>query len=94
MATNAPAALIGNGSGQIPLGRVAFDGVMAADEIERADKTAVTAAIAKAAFYPTLAITEKLQQQPQDFDGFCGVVMNRAKSTGSVRSASITLGFG
>jgi len=38
---------------------------MAADEIERADKTAVTAAIAKAAFYPTLAITEELQQQVQ-----------------------------
>ena len=60
-------------SGQIPLGRVTFDHVMAADEIERSDKTAVTAAIAKAAFYPTLAITEELQQQVQDFDGFCGV---------------------
>jgi hypothetical protein len=67
------APLVGNGIGQIPLGRVAFDRVMAADEIERADKTAVTAAIAKAAFYPTLAITEELQQQVQDFDGFCGV---------------------
>jgi hypothetical protein len=46
---------------------------MAADKIDRADKAAVTAAIAKAAFYPTLAITEELQQQVQDFDGFCGV---------------------
>src|ERR1700757_4446719 len=72
MATNAPAPLVGNGTGQIPLGRIAFDRVMAADEIERADKTAFTAAIAKAAFYPTLAITEELQQQVQDFDGFCG----------------------
>jgi hypothetical protein len=25
------------------------------------------------AFYPTLAITEELQQQVQDFDGFCPV---------------------
>src|SRR5258707_8159529 len=73
MATNVPAHLVENGSGQIPLGRLAFDRVMAADEIERADKTAVAAAIAKAAFYPTLAITEVLQQQVQDFDGFCGV---------------------
>jgi hypothetical protein len=73
VATNAPAPLIGHRSGQIPLGRVAFDHVMAADEIERANKAAVTTAIAKAAFYPTLAITEKLQQQVQDFDGFCGV---------------------
>jgi hypothetical protein len=61
MATNLPAPLVGNGIGQIPLGRIAFDRVMAADEIERADKTAVTAAIAKAAFYPTLAVTEELQ---------------------------------
>jgi hypothetical protein len=36
---------------------------MAADEIERADKAAVTAAIAKAASYPALAITEEIQQQ-------------------------------
>jgi hypothetical protein len=46
---------------------------MAADKIDRADKAAVTAAIAKAAFYPTLAITEELQQQVKDFDGSCGV---------------------
>jgi hypothetical protein len=52
---------------------VALDHVMAADEIERADKTAVTSAIAKATFYPTLAVTEELQQQVQDFDRFCGV---------------------
>ena len=48
--TEAQAPFVGNGIGQIPLGRVAFDRVMAADEIERADKTAVTAAIAQAAF--------------------------------------------
>ena len=59
MATNAPAPLVGDGSGQIPLGRVAFDRVMAADEIERADKTAVTAAIAKAAFSPFAGESEK-----------------------------------
>jgi hypothetical protein len=29
----------------------------------RADQTAFTAAIAKAALYPTLAVTEELQQQ-------------------------------
>ena len=45
MPTNVPAHLVGNGSGQIPLSRVAFDRAMAADEIERADKTTVTAAI-------------------------------------------------
>jgi len=54
--------------------------VTAADEIERSDKTAVTAAIAKAAFYPTLAITEELQQQVQDFDGFCGVARMHDKA--------------
>jgi hypothetical protein len=32
-----PAALVENGVGQIPLGRVAFVRVMAADEIERAN---------------------------------------------------------
>ena len=74
MATKAPTLLVGSGSGQILLGRVACDRVMAADEIERADKTTLTAAIAQAAFYPTLAITEELQQPVQDFDGFCGVV--------------------
>ena len=52
---NAPLPLVGNGIGQIPLGRVAFDRVMAADEIERANKTIVTAAIAKATSYPTPA---------------------------------------
>ena len=94
MATKAPTLLVGNDSGQILLGRVACHRVMAADEIERTHKTTLTAAIAQAAFYPTLAIAEELQQPVQDFDGFCGVVMNRAASTGSVRSASITLGFG
>jgi hypothetical protein len=73
MATNLPAPLVENGIGQIPLGRVAFDGVMAADEIERADKTTITAAIAKAAFDPTLAVTKELQQQVQDFQRLCGV---------------------
>jgi hypothetical protein len=57
VATNAPTPLVGNGSGQIPLGRVAFGRMMATDEIERADKAAVIAAIARAAFYPALAIT-------------------------------------
>jgi hypothetical protein len=49
MATKASTPLVGNGSGQILLGRVACDRVIAADEIERADKTALTAAIAQAA---------------------------------------------
>jgi hypothetical protein len=53
---------------------------MAADKIDRADKAAVTAAIAKAAFYPTLAITEELQQQVQDFGGFCGVARMHDKA--------------
>jgi predicted ATPase len=46
----------------------------------------VTAAIAKAAFYPTLAITEELQQQVQNFDGFCGVARmhdNGSRNNGS-----------
>src|SRR5438132_13287992 len=34
MATNLPAPLVGNGIGQIPLGRIAFDCMMATDEIE------------------------------------------------------------
>jgi bifunctional non-homologous end joining protein LigD len=62
LAANAPVLLPGNGSGQIPLGRITLDRVMAADEFERADKTAFPAAIAQAAFYPPLAITEELQQ--------------------------------
>jgi hypothetical protein len=41
-ATNAPVPLVGNGNGQIPLGRVALDRVMAADEIECADQTALS----------------------------------------------------
>jgi hypothetical protein len=57
---------------------------MAADEIERADKTALTAAIAQAAFYPTLAIAEELQQPVQDFDAFCEVV--RVHDDGSDRA--------
>jgi hypothetical protein len=84
MATKAPPPLVGNGSGQILLGRLACDRVMAADEIERADETALTAAIAQAAFYPTLAIAEELQQPVQDFDGFCGVV--RVHDDGSDRA--------
>ena len=32
--------LVGNSSGQIPLGRIAFDRVMPADEIERAEQAA------------------------------------------------------
>jgi hypothetical protein len=49
LAANAPFLLLGNGSGQMSLGRIAFDRVMAADEFERADQTAFTAAIAQAA---------------------------------------------
>jgi hypothetical protein len=45
--------------------------MMAADETQRADKTAVAAAIAKAAFDPSLALAEELQQQVQNFDGLC-----------------------
>jgi hypothetical protein len=84
MAASAPDPLVGIGSGQIPLGRVAFDRVMAADEIERADQTALTAAIAKAPFYPTLAITEELQQQVQDFDGFSRSFMMTAPDQGEM----------
>jgi hypothetical protein len=36
-----PDLLVGNGSGQIPLGGIALDRVMAADEIERADQTGI-----------------------------------------------------
>jgi hypothetical protein len=54
--------------------------MMAADEIERADKTAVTAAIAKATLYPTLAVTEELQHQVQDFDGFRGIARDASRS--------------
>jgi hypothetical protein len=73
MAANAPAPLVGNGIGQIPLGRVAFNRMMGADEIERADKATVTATIGKTTLYPTLAVTEELQDQVQDFDGFRGI---------------------
>src|SRR6516164_7878018 len=52
------------------LGRVALDRMMAADEIERADKAAVTPAIAQAAFDPALAVAEEFQQQIEDFHGF------------------------
>jgi hypothetical protein len=55
---------------QIPLGRVAFHHVMAADEIERADEAAVAPAIAQAAFDPSLAVAKELQQEIEDFDGF------------------------
>jgi hypothetical protein len=46
---------------------------MAADEIERADEATVAPAIAQAALDPTLAVTEELQQQIEDFAGFCRV---------------------
>ena len=55
---------------QIPLGRVALDRVMAADEIERADQAAVAPAIAQAAFDPALAVAKELQKKIEDFDGF------------------------
>src|SRR6516225_4410728 len=46
---------------------------MAADEIERADETAVAPAIAQAAFDPALAIAKELQEKIEDFDGCGGV---------------------
>jgi len=60
----------GNLVRQIPLGAVAFDRVMAAEEIERANEAAVASAIAQAAFDPALAIAKELQDQIEDFDGF------------------------
>src|SRR5215472_577636 len=60
----------GNLVRQIPLGLVAFDRVMATDEIERADEAAVAPAIAQAAFDPALAVAEEVQQPIEDFDGF------------------------
>jgi hypothetical protein len=60
----------GNLVRQIPLGLVAFDRVMATDEIERADEAAVAPAIAQAAFDPALAVAKELQQPIEDFDGF------------------------
>jgi hypothetical protein len=56
----------------MPSGCVALDRLMVPDEIERADKTAVAAPITKVALHPTLAITEELQQQVQNFDSFRG----------------------
>jgi hypothetical protein len=74
----APASIIaisrgGNFVRQIPLGPVAFHPMMAADEIERADEAAVAPAIAQATFDPALAVTEELQQQIEDFGGFCRI---------------------
>src|SRR5215471_4536854 len=60
----------GNLVRQISLGLVAFDRVMATDEIERADEAAVAPAIAQAAFDPALAVAKELQQPIEDFDGF------------------------
>src|SRR5215469_12755600 len=60
----------GNLVRQIPLGRVAFHHMMAADEVERADEAAVAPAIAQAAFDPSLAVAKELQQEIEDFDGF------------------------
>src|SRR6516225_9677484 len=51
----------GNFVRQIPLGRVALDRVLAADEIERADQAAVAPAIAQAAFDPALVVAKELQ---------------------------------
>src|SRR6516162_1491427 len=51
----------GNFVRQIPLGRVRFHRVMAADEIERADEAAIAPAIAQAAFDPALAVAKELQ---------------------------------
>jgi hypothetical protein len=84
METKALVPLIINGIGQIPPGRFAPGRVMAADKIQRADKTAVAAAIAKAAFDPTLALAEELQQQVQNFDGFCGVARVHDRCSRSV----------
>jgi hypothetical protein len=49
----------GNFVRQIPLSRVAFHPMMASDEIERADETAVAPAIAQAAFDPALAVAKE-----------------------------------
>ena len=46
---------------QIPLGRIAFHPMMAADEIESTDEAAVAPAIAQAASDPALATTKELQ---------------------------------
>src|ERR1700759_3679941 len=55
---------------EILLRRLGFNRVMAAHEIERADQTAVAAAIAQATFHPPLAVAEKFQQQIENSDGF------------------------
>ena len=73
----------GNFVRQIPLGRVALDRMMAADEIERADKAAVTPAIAQAAFDPALAVAEEFQQQIEDFHGFRRVMYVHNDASGS-----------
>jgi hypothetical protein len=68
-------AIPGNGNfvREIPLGRIGFHCVMAAYEVECADQTAIAAAIAQAAFDPTLAIPEEFKQQIENSDGFGGV---------------------
>src|SRR5271154_4389402 len=79
-----PVPPVGKRIGEIPLGRVAFDGVMAADKIQRADQTAFAAAIAKSAFDPALALAEERQQQVQNFGGFGGVARVHDRCSGSV----------
>jgi hypothetical protein len=92
LATKGLVPPIANGIGQIPLGRFAPDRVMAADKIQRADKTALAASIAKAAFDPTLAPAEELQQQVQNFDGFRGVARVHDRCSRSVTRQPNTVG--
>jgi hypothetical protein len=78
-------AIPGNGNfvREVPLGRVGFDCVMAAYKVECADQTAIAAAIAQAAFDPTLAIPEEFQQQIENSDGFGGVACGHMTPPGS-----------
>jgi hypothetical protein len=75
---------------QIPFGRVRFHRVMAADEIERTDQTAVATAIAQAAFGPPFAVAEELQQQIEGSDGFGGVASAHDDTSGSADAASLS----
>src|SRR6516225_4946213 len=59
----------GNLVRQIPLGRVAFHHVMAADELERPDEAAVAAATAQAPFNPSPTVAKDFQQEIENFDG-------------------------
>jgi hypothetical protein len=84
MATMAMVPPIGNRIGQIPVGRFAPGRVMAADKVQRADQTALAAAIAQAAFDPALALAEERQQLVQNFGGFCRVASFHDRCSRSV----------